>query len=231
MTFIRRAAQRFESRLPGVVSRHSFSTGAHYDPANTHFGLLVANDEHLLDPGYGFDSHRHRDLEIVTWVLDGTLHHVDGVNGAREVALGAVQYLGAGVGIDHAEHAGAHQPARFVQMWLQPETFGAPPHYEQLHASASSWLPLVSGRRLEGIPLPHTAATLWLGRFRPGTAVELPVAPFVHVFVTRGSVDLEGAGVMGAGDAARVAQSDGQRITGIGVAEVLVWEMHTDAMA
>lgn len=231
MIVVRRASERFETRQPGVVSWHSFSSGAHYDPANTHFGLLLAVDEHLLDVGSGFGRHRHRDLEIVTWVLDGTLEHLDGSGVARAVPAGTVQYLGAGAGTEHSERATGHRPVRFVQMWLQPDAWGSAPRYEQRPAPPGTWVPLASGRRHDAIAVRQGSATLWLGRPGPGTRVEIPAAPFVYVFVARGMVDVEGVGTLRTGDTARIADGGGRRVSAAAPSEVLVWEMHADATA
>src|SRR4051812_2274556 len=122
---IRRGTARFLTRGEGHITRHSFSFGQHYDPDNTRFGPLVAYNDHLLGPGVGFDDHRHRDVEIVTWVLAGSLHHSDSSGHTGVVRPGQVQVLSAGSGVTHAEIAGAEGPARFVQAWLNPDVQGA----------------------------------------------------------------------------------------------------------
>lgn len=231
MIVVRRASERFETRQPGIVSRHSFSSGAHYDPANTHFGPLLAVDEHLLAAGSGFARHRHRELEIVTWLLAGTLEHLDGSGVARPVPVGTVQYLGAGAGTEHSERAAGDRPARFVQMWLQPDERGGGPRYEQRPVSRGRWIPLASGRRPAAIELRQGGATLWLGRPGPEAPIEIPAAPFGHVLVTHGVVDIEGVGLLQTGDAARITHGKGRRLSADAPAEVLVWEMHADATA
>src|SRR3954468_17322701 len=118
---IRRGTSRFVTREEGRETRHSFSFGEHYDPDNTRFGALVCHDDHRLRAGAGFAEHEHRDLEIVTWVLSGSVEHSDGTGGtggASVVTPGTVQLLSAGSGVRHAEVAGAGTgPTRFVQAW------------------------------------------------------------------------------------------------------------------
>lgn len=107
---------------PGITTWHSFSSGPHYDPDNVAFGPLVACDEHLLDPGAGFDRHPHARVELVSWVVDGALAHTDAFGNERVVVPGQVQYQLAGSGIQHAErNASGSAPLHFVQLWLLTE--------------------------------------------------------------------------------------------------------------
>lgn len=127
---LRRTAERYRSApADGIETRHAFSFAGHYDPKNTHFGALLACNEELLAPGAGFEPHRHRDVEILTWVLEGALAHRDGDGHAGVVRPGMVQHLSAGSGVTHTERnvGGADVPVRFIQMWLQPDVFDTPP--------------------------------------------------------------------------------------------------------
>jgi quercetin 2,3-dioxygenase len=119
MISVHRAADRFRTDQPGITSWHSFSSGPHYDPANLGFGPLVACDEHLLDPGAGFEPHPHARVELVSWVLDGALEHDDADGRTRMVMPGQAQYQLTGSGIRHAErNASASEPLHFVQLGL-----------------------------------------------------------------------------------------------------------------
>ena len=100
---VRRAADRFATRIPWLDSHHSFSFGGHYDPANTHHGLLLVNNDDIVAPGTGFDTHPHRDMEIVTWVLRGSLVHQDSTGHAGVIYPGLAQRMSAGTGILHSE--------------------------------------------------------------------------------------------------------------------------------
>jgi redox-sensitive bicupin YhaK (pirin superfamily) len=101
--FVLRAADRIRSIQPGIVSMHCFSAGAHYDPDNLSFGAVIGCDEHLLAPGAGFDDHAHRGVEILSWVLSGTLSHRDSLGVSRELGVGEPMVQSAGGGIRHSE--------------------------------------------------------------------------------------------------------------------------------
>src|SRR5947208_349977 len=100
---VRRAGERFWTRAGWLDSRHSFSFGQHYDPANTHFGLLLVSNDDVVAPGTGFETHPHRDMEIVTWVLDGRLVHQDSAGHTGVIYPGLAQRMSAGTGILHSE--------------------------------------------------------------------------------------------------------------------------------
>ncbi len=116
---IRRADERFRSTHDGVETWHSFSAGAHYDPDNVAHGMLVGVDEHLVEPGAGFDWHGHRGVAIVSWVVSGRLRHEDDAGRVRRVGPGEILVQRTGTGIRHCEvNASAREPLRMVQMTL-----------------------------------------------------------------------------------------------------------------
>src|SRR5436305_14479837 len=121
---IHRSADRFATRLSWLDSRHSFSYGPHYDPANVRFGLLVASNHDTVAAGAGFDPHPHRDMEIVSWVLAGRLEHADDRGHRGVVRPGRAQLTSAGSGIVHSERAYGGGPVEFVQMWVLPAELG-----------------------------------------------------------------------------------------------------------
>ena len=125
---VRLAADRFETRTEWLVSRHSFSFGPHYDPANTRLGALVSHNDDVLSPGHGFPEHAHRDLEIVTWVIEGALAHTDSAGGSGIVTPGIVGRLSTGAGVRHVEANPSAAPVRYLQMWVLPDADG-PPSY------------------------------------------------------------------------------------------------------
>ena len=145
MREVRRSADRFLTVGDGTVTRHSFSYGAHYDPANVRFGPLVAiNVEHLA-PGSGYPAHRHSDVEIITWVLEGVLRHEDSTGIAGDVGPGVLQRLSAGPGVQHTEvNASATDPLVFVQMMLASDHDGDPEieqrAVEPSPDASSSWI-------------------------------------------------------------------------------------------
>ncbi|HET6875625.1 MAG TPA: pirin family protein [Acidimicrobiales bacterium] len=240
---IRRADDRFKTRIGWLDSKHSFSFSSHYDPANTHHGLLLVNNDDIVAPGTGFETHPHRDMEIVTWVLQGSLVHQDSEGHAGVIYPGLAQRMSAGTGILHSEKNDAWRlqggdthtdPVHFVQMWVVPDEGGIAPGYEQLeidHELLSGGLvPVASGMaQHEGaaaIRIKNRFAALYAARLEAGASVELPEAPFLHLFVPRGAVELEGAGRLATGDAVRFTATGGQRVTATEPAEILVWEMH-----
>src|SRR3954463_337427 len=239
---VRRAGERPATRIAWLDSKHSFSFGRHYDPANTHHGLLLVNNDDVVAPGTGFETHPHRDMEIVTWVLQGSLVHQDSSGHSGVIYPGLAQRMSAGAGILHSEKNDSwrvqgtqHQdPVHFVQMWVVPDEAGIAPGYEQLEIDAEllagGLVPVASGMPqhdgASAIRIKNKYAALHVARLQPGGSVVLPDAPFLHLFLPRGSVRLEGAGDLGAGDAVRFTGTGGHRVTAVEPAEILVWEMH-----
>ncbi len=199
---IRRANARFATREVGRLTRHQFSFGEHYDPDRVRFGPLVCHDEHVLGAGRGFTEHRHTDLEIVTWVLDGGLDHHDSLGTEAVVRPGTLAVLSAGSGVEHRELAAPGSPCRFVQAWLTPDEPGGEPAYaatDLADADLHDAFRVVAagpdvgddGRSHPGaLPLGVAGATLQIGRFGAGSSVELPPAPGVrrHVLVSVGAL-------------------------------------------
>ena len=242
-TDVRRAGARAATRIGWLDSKHSFSFGHHYDRANTHHGLLLVNNDDLVQPGTGFETHPHRDMEIVTWVLQGSLVHQDSTGHSGVIYPGLAQRMSAGSGILHSEKNDAWRlrggdthsdPVHFVQMWVVPDRERLTPGYQQLEIEAEllagGLLPVASGMDKHGdaaaIRINNRHAALHAARLQPGQSVRLPDAPFVHLFVPRGSVELEGTGGLSPGDAVRFTATGGQRVTAVQPAEILVWEMH-----
>ncbi len=243
---IRRADERFSTKISWLDSKHSFSFGRHHDPGNTHHGVLLVNNDDVVDPGTGFETHPHRDMEIVTWVLRGSLAHQDSEGHSGVIYPGLAQRMSAGTGILHSEKndswrlqgGDSHtEPVHFVQMWVVPDKGGIKPGYEQLEIDDE----LLRGRLAtvaSGMPghdaairIKNRYAALHVARLDPGDIVELPDAPFLHLFVPRGEVTLEGAGPLNEGDAVRFTSTGGQRVTATKAAEILVWEMHATIAA
>jgi quercetin 2,3-dioxygenase len=231
---MRRASERAVTRTSWLQSRHSFSFADHYDPDNTHHGLLLVNNDDLVQPTAGFDTHPHRDMEIVTWVLQGALAHQDSTGNRGVIYPGLAQRMSAGSGILHSEKNDSDtEPVHFVQMWVIPDEAGISPEYQQSEIDAG----LLCGDLVtvaSGIPghdaaitLHNRNAALHVARLQRGDTVESPAAPYLHVFVARGRLTLEGAGDLEQGDAARLTDADDRRLTAKEPAEVLIWEMHT----
>jgi redox-sensitive bicupin YhaK (pirin superfamily) len=228
---VRRAGTRFHTSLPWLDSRHSFSFSRHYDPANTHHGLLLVSNDDVVRAGTGFTTHPHQDMEIVTWVLEGELEHKDSTGNAGIIYPGLAQRMSAGTGIWHSEmNPSGATDVHFVQMWVLPDTPRLDPSYEQLDISAEldrgGLVPVASGRGHDAaISIRQRDAVLWAGRLAAGESVRVPGAPHVHLYVARGSAALEGGGELSTGDAARLtAAGERSLVAGPEGAEVLVWE-------
>lgn len=244
---VRKAGDRQHTDLDWLNSRHSFSFGRHFDPRNTHFGLLMVSNDDVVKAGMGFESHPHRDMEIVTWVLEGSLVHQDSEGNSGLIYPGLAQRMSAGTGILHSEKNDSwtlggeqhEQDVHFVQMWVPPDTRAVEPGYEQLDisdalgpvdAGSGELVVVASGmekhRETRAISIRQQCAALFAARLQPAAGVDLPAAPFVHVFVARGSAMIEGGEMLAVGDAARITLCEGQRVTaGPGGAEILVWQM------
>jgi redox-sensitive bicupin YhaK (pirin superfamily) len=240
---VRPAADRARTRTDWLRSAHSFSYGAAYDPANTHFGLLIAHNEDELAAGSGFDQHPHRDLEIVTWLLTGELTHRDSSEEpiARRLRPGMAQRLSAGSGVRHSEWNDAPGATRYVQMWVLPATTAAEPGYQTKDFTAAlgtgGLVTIASGRSVDqdagAIAINQPAAAFHVVRLTAGLDVELPVAPYLHLFVAAGVAHCraEGDGLdreLSAGDALRVSGGQSVIVGGRQPSEVLVWEMHDE---
>ncbi len=232
MIDVRRANERFATRAGWLDSYHSFSFGHHYDSANTHHGLLLVSNDDVIKPYTGFDTHPHRDMEIVTWVLDGELEHKDTLGNQGLIYPGLAQRMSAGRGIYHSEKNNTSpRDVHLVQMWVLPDRESIDPGYEQLDVNAEldkgGLVPIASGRGHAAITLAQRGAVLWGGRLKPGEAVTVPDAEYAHVFVARGGADLEGAGPLASGDAVRLTAAGSPRLVADAAAgaEVLIWEM------
>ena len=228
MIDVRHAKDRFHTDIGWLDSWHSFSFGNHYDPDNVGHGLLLVNNDDRVAPGGGFGAHAHRDMEIVTWVLEGALAHQDSAGHSGIITPGVAQRMSAGRGIQHSEmNASTDEPVHFLQMWVRPDTNGIEPGYEQVDISdrlvPGALVPVASGQGHEGAVHLHQAdAVLWAARLDEGQTITVPAALHVHVFVARGSahltVDLD------EGDAVRLTDEPEQELTATSPdTEVLIW--------
>lgn len=204
---VRRAGSRFVTVEAGRETRHSFSFGPHYDPANLGFGLLVSHNDDLLAPGAGYPDHPHQEIEVVTWVLSGALAHQDSTGSSGVLEPGQVQVMSAGTGVVHSEHAaeGAGE-TRFVQTWVRPDAWGATPSYASAVADpGSGWTAVVGG---DGLPVGASGATLWVSDAAAGDRLVVPEAPHAHLFVATGAARL-GEVELAEGDAVRMTDRGG----------------------
>ena len=214
---IRRGSARFVDRVPGRVTHHAFAFGSHYDADHVSFGPMVCHDDHLLGSGQGFDTHRHADLEIVTWVVAGAVAHRDSSGGETVVEAGSVAVLSAGSGVSHSEHATADGPARFVQVWLTPEAPGGEPSYAVDRVD-------LPPNELVQVASPRSDSVLSVVRLDGRSPVTLPVAPRVHVFVATGALLRSSlAEPLHTGDAFLMTDEPAHTVAAGVPTELLVW--------
>lgn len=206
------------TREEGRTTYHSFSYGAHYDADNVAFGPLIALNEEVLPAGTGYDAHRHVNTVIVTWVLDGALHHADSLGTEGVLPAGTVQVTGAGSGISHIERAG-RVDTRFLQMMLRPAEYDVAPSAEV------TALPPTVG--LHEVPVGIAGARLHLGSLLPGP-LTLPTAPLVLVFLVSGHA-LLGDRELSTGDSARLQAQAGRELVVEEPSALCVWAFDSSA--
>ncbi|CAD5374867.1 Quercetin 2,3-dioxygenase [Rubrivivax sp. A210] len=241
MITLRKSVERGYADHGWLKSFHSFSFADYHDPAHMGVGNLRVINEDRIAPGTGFGTHGHRDMEIVSYVLDGALAHRDsmgngaagGVNGGHSGVIlpGDVQRMSAGTGVMHSEFNHAKDGAtHFLQIWIMPSRRGIAPGYEQKRfdeAAKRGRLALVAAPDgAEGAVTIHADASLRAGLFDGGESAELALAPqrLAYVFVARGSVQLNGK-LLAAGDAATLAGEEHLQLAGGKDAEVLVFDL------
>ena len=244
-TDVRRAATRDATKIDWLDSKHSFSFGQHYDPANTHHGLLLVNNDDVVAPGTGFETHPHRDMEIVTWVLEGVarapgLHRAQRPDLPRPRAADERRHRHPALGEERLLAPRREQPTpdpvHFVQMWVVPDERGITPGYEQLEIDdellarrpgarrVRAWT-ATTARPRSGSSNKYAALLRRPAAARPeGRAAGGAVPPPVRGPAARST--LEGAGALAEGDAVRFTATGGQQVTATEPAEILVWEMH-----
>jgi redox-sensitive bicupin YhaK (pirin superfamily) len=231
MMTMRPAAERGHAQHGWLDSFHTFSFADYYDPAHMGFRALRVINEDRVQPKQGFGTHRHQNMEIVSYVLAGGLQHRDSMGTGSVIRPGDVQRMSAGSGVAHSEfNASQTDPVHFLQIWLQPAEAGIAPGYEQKTFTAEEKqgrLRLVAspdGR--DGSVTVHTDARLYAGLFAPGERATLELASGRHawVHVARGRARVNGK-ELGAGDAAALSDEAAVTVEGVDGAEVLVFDL------
>jgi quercetin 2,3-dioxygenase len=227
----RRAAERGHAQHGWLDSFHSFSFAGYHDPAHMGFGPLRVINEDRVQPGKGFGAHSHRDMEIISYVLEGALAHRDSMGNGSVLQPGQVQRMTAGTGVTHSEYNGSDRdPVHFLQIWIEPSQRGVQPGYEEKTFDADAKrgkLRLVAspdGR--EGSVTIHQDANLYAGLFDAGEAAEFTLAAGrrAYVHVVRGELDVNGQ-PLAAGDALKMSGEQAVRLANGRDAEVLVFDL------
>ncbi|KPF78452.1 quercetin 2,3-dioxygenase [alpha proteobacterium AAP81b] len=231
MMYVRKSDERGPTRIGWLDSKHSFSFGGYHDPRFMGFGPLRVINEDKVIGGAGFGTHSHRDMEIISYVLEGALEHKDSIGTGSVIRPGDVQRMSAGSGVAHSEfNASKSDPVHFLQIWILPEAAGIAPSYEQKTFSPEDKrgrLRLVGARDgRDGAVTIHRDVDLYAGQFDPGERTSHGLRPdrIAWVQVARGAITLNGETLV-AGDGAALKDIDTLEIEGSEAAEVLVFDM------
>jgi quercetin 2,3-dioxygenase len=231
MQEIRRSKERGYADHGWLKSFHTFSFADYFDPKHVEFGALRVINEDRVAPGQGFGAHGHRDMEIISYVLEGQLAHKDSTGSESTIRPGDVQRMSAGGGVVHSEfNPSKTEGVHFLQIWIQPNVRGIAPSYEEKRfepAEKRGTLRLIaSPDRAEGSVLIHQDARVYAGLFDAGESAALALAPrrrgYVHV--VRGDIDVNGRSLH-AGDALKISGEDEIRLENGRGAEALVFDL------
>ena len=231
MMEIRRSNERGLAEHGWLRSFHTFSFADYYDPEHMGFGPLRVINEDRVQPGMGFGAHSHRDMEIISYVLEGALAHRDSMGNGSVLQPGQVQRMTAGTGVTHSEYNGSDRdPVHFLQIWIEPNRRGVQPGYEEKTFDPDSKrgrLRLVAspdGR--DGSVTIHQDAFLYAGLFDAGEGAEFTLAAGrrAYVHVIRGKLEVNGQ-ALGAGDALKVTGEKTVRLGNGDGAEVLLFDL------
>ncbi len=231
MITLRRAQDRGHAQHGWLDSWHTFSFGDYYDPKHMGFrSLRVINDDSVA-PGKGFPTHSHREMEIITYVLDGSLEHKDSMGNGSVMKPGDVQRMTAGTGVGHSEFNGSRsEPVHFLQIWVLPEGRNLPPGYEQKHfskADRQGLLRVVASREgADGAVQVHQDVKLLAGLFGAGDSVSyaLPAGRHAWLHVARGKIRVNGHDLQ-AGDAVQASEEAALSLSDASDAEVLLFDL------
>ncbi len=228
MLQIRPSEERGRNKLSWLDTHFTFSFDQYHDPEHVQFRSLRVLNEDVVAPGQGFGMHPHRDMEILTWILDGSLEHRDNMGTSAVIRPGELQHMSAGTGITHSEfNPSPKAPVHLLQIWLLPERKGLKPEYEQLafsDAELRGKFHLVAGPKA---PVTiHQDANLYIARLDAGTEAKHTLKSGRHAWVqiARGSVTLNGKELK-AGDGAALSNETEVRVKAAEASEVLLFDM------
>jgi len=231
MRTIRKAQDRGHIQYDWLDTYHSFSFGSYHDPAHMGFGALRVINEDVIAPAGGFDTHPHRNMEIITYVLEGALAHKDSLGNGSVIQRGDVQRMSAGTGIRHSEaNASEEAPVHLLQIWILPEADGLPPSYEQKNFTAQRQAGVVTllasrdGR--DGSVLVHQDVNLSVLDLTRGAGVTYPIATgrVLWAQIARGTAHV-GDLTLSQGDGLAVTDEDALHFTTENMAEILLFDM------
>lgn len=231
MLQIRKSDDRGIANHGWLYSQHTFSFGGYYDPQHVGFGPLRVINEDRVAPGQGFGTHGHRDMEIISYVLEGELAHKDSMGNGSVLRYGDVQRLSAGNGVQHSEfNHSSDTPVHFLQIWIEPNVTGIVPEYEEKHFDAESkqgklrLIASAGGR--DGSVLLHQDADIFAAILNGSDQVEHPLAPGhnAYLHLIRGHLVANGV-VLSAGDALKIVGESAVTLSQAEAAEVLLFDL------
>jgi quercetin 2,3-dioxygenase len=228
MIQIRPSEERGRNTLSWLDTRFTFSFDQYYDPNHVQFRSLRVINEDVVSPGQGFGMHPHRDMEILTWILEGSLQHRDSMGSGAVVRPGELQHMTAGTGVLHSEfNPSAKDPVHLLQIWILPERKGLKPEYEQFSysdADLRNQLALVAGAQA---PVSiHQDASLYIARLDQGKSVARAIEPgrYSWLQIARGAVRVDRT-TLKAGDGAAVSDESEVRVEATEPSEVLLFDL------
>ena len=231
MITLRKSSSRGYAHHDWLESWHSFSFADYYDPANIRFASLRVINEDIVQPDTGFDTHGHRDMEILTYVLSGALQHKDSMGNGTQMRYGEVQLMSAGTGVQHSEfNPSPDEPVHLLQIWIMPDRQGLTPGYQQKNFSVEEkqgrWCLLASPDATQGSLLIHQDVQVFAARLNGAQTLDYPLAAGrkAYLHVARGSLQANGH-ALAAGDAVTYVD-EGRIALGAGQdAEVLLFDI------
>ncbi len=231
MIELRKSGERGHAQHGWLDSRHSFSFGDYHDPRHMGFGPLRVINEDRVEPGKGFGTHAHRDMEIISYVLEGQLEHSDSMGNGSVIVPGDVQRMSAGRGVQHSEYNPSHSaPTHFLQIWIEPSVRGIAPSYEQrnipIEEKRNTLRLIASPEGNDGAVRIHQDARIYAAVLEgsQGVVLALEAGRRAYVHVVRGALRVNDV-QLATGDAAKISGETTLRIDGDGGAEALVFDL------
>lgn len=228
MIQIRPSEERGHNKLPWLDTRHTFSFADYYDPDHVQYRSLRVINEDIVAPGQGFGMHPHRDMEILTWILEGSLEHRDSMGSGAVIRPGELQHMSAGTGVMHSEfNPSPKDPTHLLQIWILPERKGLQPEYEQLmfpDADLRGKFHLAAGP--EAPVTIHQDANLYIERLAKGEKASHALKPGRHGWlqVAKGSLRVNGVDFK-QGDGAAVSKESEIRVEANEPSEILLFDL------
>ena len=233
MLQIRKSEDRGTAEHGWLSSRHSFSFAGYHDPAHMGFGPLRVINEDRVQPGQGFGTHAHQDMEIISYVLDGALEHKDSMGTGSVIRYGDVQRMSAGTGVQHSEfNHSTSEPVHFLQIWIIPQRRGIAPSYEEKHFSAESkrgrLCLIASNDGREGSVRVHQDVAIFASIMDGGDRVQHALEPgrIAYLHLIRGTLSANGIALEG-GDALKVSDEKSIVVERANDAEFLLFDLPT----